>query len=49
MNYSKEEIERFIKILKSVDKSPPKSNKVVCKNCQICNFFIDKLLRLLLL
>ena len=38
MNYTEEEIERFIEILKSVDNppSPPlseQSNRVVCKLC----------------
>ena len=45
MNYTEEEIERFIEILKSVDKSPspsPQSNRVTCKQCHCPNFFIDK-------
>lgn len=29
-----------MEILKSVVKSTPKSNKVVCKNSQTCNFFV---------
>lgn len=44
MNYTEEEIERFMEILKSVDNppSPPlsiQSNRVVCK---LCNNSIDK-------
>ena len=45
MNYTEEEIERFIEILKSVDKSPslsPQSNRVTCKQCHCPNVFIDK-------
>lgn len=50
MNYTEEEIDRYIKILKSVDKSPPpspQSNTVTCKNCHCSDFFYS--IRLLLL
>ena len=41
MNYTEEEIEIFIEILKFVDKLPV-SNRVVCKQCNNPIFFIDK-------
>ena len=39
MNYTDEEIEKYIEILRSINintdkKSPMKSNKVTCNNCQ---------------
>lgn len=45
MNYTDDEIERYIKILKSLDinidkKSPIKSNRVTC-NCQKSDFTIE--------
>ena len=44
MNYTEEEIDRYIKILKSVDESlspSPQSNTVTCKNCHCSDFFIQ--------
>lgn len=41
MNYTEEEIDRYIEILKSVDKSTSQqSNKVSCKYCHCSDFFI---------
>ena len=43
MNYTEEEIERFIEILKSVDKSPspsPQSTRVTCKQCHCPSFLL---------
>lgn len=43
MNYTDEEIVRYIEILKSDDKPPsPQSNAATCKQCNNPNFFIDK-------
>lgn len=46
MNYTDEEIEKYIEILRSINintdkKSPMKSNKVTCNNCQKWNFTIE--------
>lgn len=40
MNYTEEEIDRYIEILKSVD-LPPKSKKVSYKYCHCTSFFIQ--------
>ena len=46
MNYTDKEIEKYIKILKSINinidkKLPIKSNKVTCNNCQKSDFTIE--------
>lgn len=43
MRYTEEEIDRFIEIVKSVDKPlpPPKSNRVTCKYCDGQDIFIQ--------
>lgn len=46
MNYTDKEVEKYIKILKSIiinidKKLPIKSNKVTCNNCQKSDFTIE--------
>ena len=46
MNYTDEEVEKYIKILKSINininkKSPTKSKKVTCNNCQKSDFTLE--------